>query len=301
MMHPPCLLLLSVIAFLLPQSCHAEHSTSAPNIVPPPVAALPVPDSKRCKSGDVINFRYNVSRPPTPGRDLRREPLQRTIAFQPTAHSVEDPHGFNHASRFCHQLNLSNAACSMVANTSLTLLVNTASCSVDNLSFEAVEFDYFDLGFPFAGVLFLPTNAITEESNMLKLVEQGLRNWGGYPQLEAHDAAKGYPVMHTEDFLATTIVDHICRSFAGTVRFCRSFRLPAWRLSTNGAGNSGYIDQPAWRESSLFQFTNTWHMMWSRIWRVHLAGLVGRPGIAALEIGSFEGQAAVWLLKEVRG
>ena len=227
--------------------------------------------------------------------------MQRTIAFQPTADSVEDPHGLVATSRFCHQYNLSNAACSFVANTSLALLVNTAGCSVDNLSFEAITFDYYDMGFPFAGLLFLPAAAITEDANMLKLVEQGLRNWGGYLQLQAYDAAKGYPVMHTADFLATTTVDHICRSFAGTVRFCQSFRLPAWRLSLNGDGNSGYIDQPAWRESSSFQFTNNWHMMWSRIWRFHLADLVGRPGIAALEVGSFEGQAAVWLLKEVRG
>ena len=47
------------------------------------------------------------------------------------------------------------------------------------------------------------------------------------------------------------------------------------------------------------QFTRDWFSHNIESWRRWLAGLAGRPGIRALEIGSFEGRATTWLLENV--
>jgi predicted O-methyltransferase YrrM len=51
--------------------------------------------------------------------------------------------------------------------------------------------------------------------------------------------------------------------------------------------------------ASRFDFSNSWHAEHVPYWRALLQEYVGREDTWALEIGSFEGQAAVWLLKEV--
>ncbi|HEU5094768.1 MAG TPA: class I SAM-dependent methyltransferase [Reyranella sp.] len=47
------------------------------------------------------------------------------------------------------------------------------------------------------------------------------------------------------------------------------------------------------------QFTRDWFSHNIESWRRWLAELAGRPGIRALEIGSFEGRATTWLLENV--
>ena len=122
-----------------------------------------------------------------------------------------------------------------------------------------------------------------------------------------------------ETILVEMFVEGVCQRHAKRFRFCLTFRahhylepllgyaqhidLPPWRIHS---GSDGYDHDdsagngPTGNRTSAFRFSNDWHTHWSRAWRLHLQSLVNKPGIAALEIGSFEGQAAVWMLQEVR-
>ena len=57
----------------------------------------------------------------------------------------------------------------------------------------------------------------------------------------------------------------------------------------------------AWYErgAGSYNFSNTWHVRHAPYWRTALAGLVGKPGAAVLEVGTFEGLASSFLLHEI--
>ncbi len=48
-----------------------------------------------------------------------------------------------------------------------------------------------------------------------------------------------------------------------------------------------------------YRFTQNWFDWAATSWRAHLAHLIGQPALRFLEIGSFEGRSAVWLLNNV--
>lgn len=47
-----------------------------------------------------------------------------------------------------------------------------------------------------------------------------------------------------------------------------------------------------------YQFTVDWHSHIAHVWREHLVPLAGQP-VQALEIGSYEGRSAIWMLRHV--
>lgn len=47
-----------------------------------------------------------------------------------------------------------------------------------------------------------------------------------------------------------------------------------------------------------YSFSTDWHSMWTGEWKEDLADLVGKP-INVLEVGSFEGRSACWLLDNI--
>lgn len=48
-----------------------------------------------------------------------------------------------------------------------------------------------------------------------------------------------------------------------------------------------------------YEFTTDWLSPNLPVWRLSLGRFVGRPGVHALEIGSYEGRSAIWLLNNV--
>jgi predicted O-methyltransferase YrrM len=48
-----------------------------------------------------------------------------------------------------------------------------------------------------------------------------------------------------------------------------------------------------------YEFSTDWHSMHEAEWREYLAIYAGRPDISALEIGSYEGRSACWLLENI--
>ena len=51
--------------------------------------------------------------------------------------------------------------------------------------------------------------------------------------------------------------------------------------------------------SNEFDFTADWTSQNTKVWAEILAPLKGRPGIKALEVGSYEGRSAVWFLQNI--
>lgn len=77
--------------------------------------------------------------------------------------------------------------------------------------------------------------------------------------------------------------------------------LQATWLSPETLGKlEGYLDRnPAYTQVGPYCFSSDWMSKNEASWRGFLAPFVGTPGIQALEIGSFEGRSAVWLLENV--
>lgn len=48
-----------------------------------------------------------------------------------------------------------------------------------------------------------------------------------------------------------------------------------------------------------YHFTAGWHLLHMRQWESHLQDYIGKPGVHALEIGSYEGLSAIWQLEHV--
>lgn len=49
----------------------------------------------------------------------------------------------------------------------------------------------------------------------------------------------------------------------------------------------------------MYTFTEDWHSTNIGMWERVLGSLKGRPGLRALEIGSYQGRSAIWLLENV--
>jgi predicted O-methyltransferase YrrM len=61
-----------------------------------------------------------------------------------------------------------------------------------------------------------------------------------------------------------------------------------------------YLDRnPAYTQVGPYRFSSDWTSKNEASWRGVLAPFAGTPGIQALEIGSFEGRSAVWLLENM--
>jgi predicted O-methyltransferase YrrM len=52
-------------------------------------------------------------------------------------------------------------------------------------------------------------------------------------------------------------------------------------------------------EEPRYEFTMDWVSDDASVWLEHLKPLQGRPGVRALEIGSFEGRSAIWFLENI--
>lgn len=48
-----------------------------------------------------------------------------------------------------------------------------------------------------------------------------------------------------------------------------------------------------------YTFTSDWFSRHIPLWKERLAGLAGKPNLRALEVGSYEGRSAVWLLENI--
>lgn len=86
------------------------------------------------------------------------------------------------------------------------------------------------------------------------------------------------------------VVDAVCKKWK-SLRFCENEYSQA-AVEPIGDPVLGF-------DTAHFDFSNDWHAENVPYWRSLLRDHVGREDMWALEIGSFEGQAAAWLLKEV--
>ncbi len=73
-----------------------------------------------------------------------------------------------------------------------------------------------------------------------------------------------------------------------------------WLSADTRSELQAYLDRnPLYRESGPYRFSSDWMSKCEADWHALLAPLKGRPEVRVLEIGSFEGRSAVWLLENV--
>ncbi|NMO22185.1 class I SAM-dependent methyltransferase [Pyxidicoccus fallax] len=73
-----------------------------------------------------------------------------------------------------------------------------------------------------------------------------------------------------------------------------------WLTSETKSELSGFLERvPAARQVGKYRFSSDWMSKCEADWKQVLAPLAGKPGVQALEIGSFEGRSAIWLLENV--
>ncbi|QAT85757.1 hypothetical protein EJ065_4199 [Corallococcus coralloides] len=86
---------------------------------------------------------------------------------------------------------------------------------------------------------------------------------------------------------------------AARVAVERLLQMP-WVSGETKAALNGYLERhPAARQVGRYQFSSDWMSKAEDDWRKTLAPLKGQPGTRALEIGSYEGRSAIWLLENV--
>ncbi|WP_373564252.1 class I SAM-dependent methyltransferase [Myxococcus sp. CA039A] len=73
-----------------------------------------------------------------------------------------------------------------------------------------------------------------------------------------------------------------------------------WASPEVKAAARGYMERnPALRQVGRYRFSTDWMSKCEAEWREVLSPLMGQPGARVLEIGSFEGRSAIWLLENV--
>jgi predicted O-methyltransferase YrrM len=73
-----------------------------------------------------------------------------------------------------------------------------------------------------------------------------------------------------------------------------------WLSAQTKTGLQQYLERnPAHRQVGAYRFSSDWMSKCEAEWREMLSPLAGRPETRALEIGSFEGRSAIWLLENV--
>lgn len=73
-----------------------------------------------------------------------------------------------------------------------------------------------------------------------------------------------------------------------------------WLSEETRSGLQGYLERnPVYRQVGPYRFSSDWMSKCEEDWRTALASLAGQPDVRVLEIGSFEGRSAVWLLENV--
>lgn len=86
---------------------------------------------------------------------------------------------------------------------------------------------------------------------------------------------------------------------AARVAVERLLQMP-WVATETRAALSSYLERnPAARQVGKYRFSSDWMSKCEADWRNTLAPLAGKPDVRALEIGSFEGRSAIWLLENV--
>jgi predicted O-methyltransferase YrrM len=74
----------------------------------------------------------------------------------------------------------------------------------------------------------------------------------------------------------------------------------AWLSEETRKELQEYLDRnPAYRQIGPYRFSSDWMSKCESDWRTMLAPLMGKPDLGVLEIGSFEGRSALWLLENV--
>lgn len=74
----------------------------------------------------------------------------------------------------------------------------------------------------------------------------------------------------------------------------------AWLSAGTRSELQGYVDRnPVYRQVGPYRFSWDWTTRCEGDWRTVLAPLMGKQNLRALEIGSFEGRSAIWLLENV--
>jgi predicted O-methyltransferase YrrM len=86
---------------------------------------------------------------------------------------------------------------------------------------------------------------------------------------------------------------------AARVAVERLLQMP-WVAPETRAVLAGYLERnPAARQVGKYRFSSDWMSKCEAEWRTTLAPLAGKADVRALEIGSFEGRSAIWLLENV--
>lgn len=86
---------------------------------------------------------------------------------------------------------------------------------------------------------------------------------------------------------------------AARVAVERLLQMP-WVAPETRVALSGYLERnPAARQVGKYRFSSDWMSKCEADWRNTLAPLAGKPDVRVLEIGSFEGRSAIWLIENV--
>lgn len=73
-----------------------------------------------------------------------------------------------------------------------------------------------------------------------------------------------------------------------------------WLSDETRSELQGYLDRNSvYRQVGPYRFSADWMSKCESDWRAVLAPLMGRPDVQVLEVGSFEGRSAIWLLENV--
>lgn len=73
-----------------------------------------------------------------------------------------------------------------------------------------------------------------------------------------------------------------------------------WLTAETHGEMQAIVDRlPAYRQVGPYRFSSDWMSKCEPDWRRVLAPFMGRPEVRALEIGSYEGRSAIWLLENV--
>lgn len=73
-----------------------------------------------------------------------------------------------------------------------------------------------------------------------------------------------------------------------------------WLTAETRSELQAYLDRnPLYRERGPYRFSSDWMSKCEADWHALLGSLKGQPEVRVLEIGSFEGRSAVWLLENV--
>jgi predicted O-methyltransferase YrrM len=79
----------------------------------------------------------------------------------------------------------------------------------------------------------------------------------------------------------------------------RLLELP-WLSGETRSELRGFLERnPVYRQVGPYRFSSDWMSKCESEWRELLAPLAGKPDVQVLEIGSFEGRSAIWLLENV--